>query len=650
MSLPPEKIQELKQIIHNHMSHASVHSRIKGCVEESFVGDDREIDEASLLNALKEKGIVDEVMRSLRFEGLEREKRKAKLGGEKREVEKEEAIRVGVDPTRRYLYMQVLGGKAFLEHLQDPEPLPGRVTSTFTLHVHFRGQRFRSCPVPCACEPDLTEGFLLELQHDKSKMADAATLLSHSDTIHIVLIKTDTAGDTTLLGSHYLEWRNILFNPTGRMTCSVEINGVGAEAKVPVGILDVKFEMIPRFSKILTEEVIKAQINLEHNRVAERERLFLVYAKQWWREFLQIRPSHSKRLVKIFAQDECATNRPVCSFVHPLRTGRLLDTPRQAARFVSLLGYERTPSVGGGKAEMWSSLHALLCKRKGDCEDHATLLCSLLLGFGLNAYVCGGTKSKGVAHTWVVTISPEGEATFWESLTAHRYVHRPINPDDPPLDKQQARPVHPYHTVGCVFNHQEFYANSQPTDVVEVCQFELHNEALWKAMSEDALKSICGTKILPPMPPLPPLFPPTIDSALISNDMEHELRSLVGDHRKDLGLSTSWDDELCHILSPALASYELEHSTGVSVGNEEFQHAIRRAIPDGHTFKGFPIQFVHRNARRAFATCLRSPICEEIISCRGDNVRLAVRVRVFTYPENACATWIMFAVKYKSVL
>ena len=55
-----------------------------------------------------------------------------------------------------------------------------------------------------------------------------------------------------------------------------------------------------------------------------------------------------------------------------------------------------------------------------DCEDHAVLLCSLLLGFGLNAYVCVGTKAKGAAHTWVMTISPEGEVAFWESLTAHR--------------------------------------------------------------------------------------------------------------------------------------------------------------------------------------------------------------------------------------
>lgn len=287
---------------------------------------------------------------------------------------------------------------------------------------------------------------------------------------------------------------------------------------------------------------------MEHSKIAERERLFLVYAKQWWREFLQIRPQHSDRLVKIFAQDETGTNRLTCSFVTPLRAGRLIDSAREAARFVSLIAYERAENVGGGRTEMWCNMHSLLCKNKGvrdlrrhginhldlandhlfefistfigiraiylctdeislnfrcsilssrtislfshvynfipatycptelsdgrligmnyltgellderssrllivynvintqtmcsvffgllsnrssqciqyilqDCEDHVLLLCNLLLGFGLAAYVSIGTKGKGVAHSWVTTISPKGEVVFWESLTAQR--------------------------------------------------------------------------------------------------------------------------------------------------------------------------------------------------------------------------------------
>ena len=81
-------------------------------------------------------------------------------------------------------------------------------------------------------------------------MADAPTLLALSDPLHLVLIKTDPAGDKTLLGSHFLEWRSVLTSQTGRLAHSLEINGVGHEAKVPVGILNVKLEVIPRFSQV----------------------------------------------------------------------------------------------------------------------------------------------------------------------------------------------------------------------------------------------------------------------------------------------------------------------------------------------------------------------------------------------------------------
>lgn len=64
--------------------------------------------------------------------------------------------------------------------------------------------------------------------------------------------------------------------------------------------------------------------------------------------------------------------------------------------------------------------NCLISCLKGDCEEHCTLLCSLLLGFGLEAYVCVGTKGKGVAHTWVMTCATDGAITFWESLTGQR--------------------------------------------------------------------------------------------------------------------------------------------------------------------------------------------------------------------------------------
>ncbi|KAG7259875.1 hypothetical protein CRUP_025073 [Coryphaenoides rupestris] len=679
-----------------------------------------------LVKALQRRGIIEDVMRDMQLTQPDMERhreREVPLKSASHVADKDrlKMNRMDMDPTRRYLHLQVLGGKAFLEHLQDPEPLPGQVCSTFRLYLHFRNQRFRSKPVPCACEPDLQEGFLLEVHRDGggegSRMADCTTMLSICDPVHLVLIKTDTSSETTLVSSYFLDWRTVLGAPS---------------------VLTISLELFPPLTETLNADIITTQQSLERQRTAETERLFLVYAKQWWREFLEIRPSHQSKLVKIFAQDENGVNRPVCSYVRVLRAGRLLETPRQAARFVSLLEDQRAPLVGGGaKQEQWCSLLAFLCRGKGDCEDHATLLCSLLLGFGLDAYVCVGTRTRGGPHAWVLTRGTDGSITFWESLTGHRYLHQAVDPDAPPL-APQPRPSSPYRTIGCVFNHRSFLANCQPSDSVPLCVFDFQNPSRWKAMSEEALRSVCApgsTTSLAPVPPLcppslepatasnqlelemrclvsehrkslgagrlrdegaasaspagheefqdavrranpsrwkamseealrsvcapgsttslapvPPLCPPSLEPATASNQLELEMRCLVSEHRKDLDLVTVWDDHLSYLLSSALAAYETERCVGVSCGNEEFQDAVRRAVPDGHTFKGFPIHFLHRHARRAFATCLRSRFCEEIVSCRGDHVRLALRVRVYPYPENACAVWIMFACKYRSVL
>jgi centrosomal protein CEP76 len=106
------------------------------------------------------------------------------------------------------------------------------------------------------------------------------------------------------------------------------------------------------------------------------------------------------------------------------------------------MGYSKTrPAVGGlnENIEQWLNLHTFLVKNRGDVENHAILLCNLLIGFGLDAYVCLGTKVKSnAAHAWVVTISHDfQEVVFWESLTGNRYLHIAIDPDNPPLEKSR---------------------------------------------------------------------------------------------------------------------------------------------------------------------------------------------------------------------
>jgi centrosomal protein CEP76 len=45
----------------------------------------------------------------------------------------------------------------------------------------------------------------------------------------------------------------------------------------------------------------------------------------------------------------------------------------------------------------------------------------------------------------------------------------------------------------------------------------------------------------------------------------------------------------------------------------------------------------------------RNKVCLDIMECVGDSVRFGIRVKVYTYPEDIVAVWVMLAVKYRAV-
>lgn len=116
-----------------------------------------------------------------------------------------------------------------------------------------------------------------------------------------------------------------------------------------------------------------------------------------------------------------------------------------------------------------------------------------------------------------------------------------------------------------------------------------------------------------------------------------------------------------------------ERITGKAFGAEEFQAAVRRAVPEGFVFKGFPVQFTHTSPLRMVATLRASAVARDIITvggrpypphasaslthllpfpppqAHGDDVRFALRCRVFPYPEDCVAVWMLLAVRFREV-
>lgn len=81
------------------------------------------------------------------------------------------------------------------------------------------------------------------------------------------------------------------------------------------------------------------------------------------------------------------------------------------------------------------------------------------------------------------------------------------------------------------------------------------------------------------------------DSATHEVRLEAELKRALSEHREEsLGCTpTHWDDNMAFLLMPSLAAHEQEAVMGqAAASNDDFQQCIRRSIPAGCMFKGFP--------------------------------------------------------------
>lgn len=442
------------------------------------------------------------------------------------EVEDTEGNETTGDFDERQLQIDLLGGRAFLDF--DAESRHAESSSHpdsakfFVLYGSFGSQRFRTEPVAAKADPDIRDTIQLRLSQaledsgghfrsmptlpellrvrlpirlalalvsvaappKRARGSEAAAVAASMGTAaasQALPFESDVAGAsvrTEVLAETTVEWRRVLQRGQADVALPLPALGPSGAGGVSIGVLALRFTLTPSPPKhaLRPKEEIGAVLREQEvgDEVASR-RLF-EGARRWWREFLAVGGSTGgfrRRTVRAFARECRGGSRCVCSFVRPLMAPRLIETARQAARFVGLLPLraagEEGSSLGGGLGghavggpssasaaavgpegageAAWQQLHTTLAARGGCIEDLANLLCSLLLGFGLDAWVCLGTSiaADGVeeSHAWVATISeraaPEhagapdsrdkadasgsgssSDVVFWEPLTGER--------------------------------------------------------------------------------------------------------------------------------------------------------------------------------------------------------------------------------------
>ena len=89
----------------------------------------------------------------------------------------------------------------------------------------------------------------------------------------------------------------------------------------------------------------------------------------------------------------------------------------------------------------------------------------------------GTSTSTSTPAVWVTTVSHEGDAEFWDPSSGFRYKSHDVS-------------NHGFRAVGCLFNHEGFWANVSPVESAKDLRFDVSESAIWKGMSHDAILSV----------------------------------------------------------------------------------------------------------------------------------------------------------------
>lgn len=612
----PEHLKSMKSAIHTFLQDTHVYDSIRDIVDtyvSQHEGENVAQDNPSeIMRIVREKGVLQELVSQIQTRSV---------------IAGAGAPTVPNDG-RFYLLVRLNGGRAFVDNVDVAPSTAAKRSLVFA--AHFGSQRFRSALRPCTVDPGFDDEFLFEVDATTFGFNDT-DLIEVSTPFHIAVLREDSQLNVAeLLGENVIDWRRVL--KSGCVGLTVEL--CGKNAGVPAGIVDLQLELVAKRRIRYKEDDIAARVEQQRVAVTNADREFLVYTRRWWSEYQGLRPTHKERKVKLFASTTTGRMVPVTHFVSPMQAEFGIDSPQDAARFVSLLRVtsDTLDPVNPLNAETntWLSPFIFMAQRQGHSCNHAALLCSLLLGFGMDAYCAMGSCQNGDLGVFVVsrTVDARGSvtATVWNATTGERS----------PAQEQVT-----FSTIDCLFNNKSFYANCQPSTNIASVSFDYNNEEFWKPLN------VLKLRMVPRYPSAPLLFE-TTDPLAMERALELKVRAAVAAYRDAFGVTTAFDNTVSYVLSQALVLYERQQSEGRPENFAFFQDSVKGTLGAGKTFKAIPINVSYLDESSVMDVVRATSVGKEILDTVAENAKFAVRVKVFCFPERVFSVWVMAAVYYSA--
>ncbi|KAK5665703.1 hypothetical protein QVD99_007347 [Batrachochytrium dendrobatidis] len=286
----------------------------------------------------------------------------------------------------------------------------------------------------------------------------------------------------------------------------------------------------------------------------------LKYSSQW---LLALEPF--KRVVMSTSLDLQGKTRLICRFIRPQEPPATLPTIAHLRRFVSMIPYLPNRTAFGCECPLISNAQEIIQVGAANGIEHAILLCNFLLARGHDTFVVLG---RGIPEgmTAYVMIKQKSDIPAGESCTYPKdglYSTTPLivkveNPVEPlrsfsntKVNVQEWLIIHPVtgeehnlqdphiplKEIGCVFNHENIWANIQPVATPQKTHFCLQDLKNWKPFfgthfQRDNIKSVQPSRVQ--FPNVSPGFLADLELA-----MESAIVSNVEEWRK--GRVTRWN-------------------------------------------------------------------------------------------------------------
>ncbi|KAL0025262.1 hypothetical protein WJX77_011388 [Trebouxia sp. C0004] len=655
--LHPEELDRLKKAAQEQLKSLGVDDQIKSLVAgkrlhpNPIKGKEPDFTPKRAMEQLKGQGVIAQVVKTINL---------SEIVENSSFSSRRQPLRSLPSLSKRYLHVKIKSGNGLA--------LGSNATISSNDHLlvcgELFGQRFRSAPVPAISAPTFEASALVELPGHAT--ADPSTLLTHRQPLHLVVLHAQhapavltphIASDTARQQSHQqgpirpvtpvsttdllrmsnradvvgtcdVDWRQALTNK-GEVHC-YHVQLISQAHAHSVGMISVDLEVSPALAEPVEPAALRAQTNAEARRDMEAMASFSGRVKEWWQDFSHDALSRRQEGgLRLTCMGEDGLLRPCCGFVKPLQLGRFLATPREAARFVSLLAPKESQETAANRL---CSLHTLLESCQATQAEKALLLANLLLGYGLDAWVCFGADAVG-QQTWVLTRPSKDAAVFWDPSSGMR--HSPSSAGQPKGC--------PFRSIACVFNQRRLYGNLQAAEGLAAASYVLEDPGRWRELPVH-VHDVPGATAM-----RFDLHMPPFDSAGHEVRLESELKKALSDHRAEsLGHApTTWDDNMAYVLMSSLAGHEQEALTGqLAANHKDFQQCIKRSIPPGCMFKGSSQHHRSLCSSSIMQGMLREPAIRDILATQVTDISFALRVKIFVYPEHVCSVWLMLALKY----